>query len=266
MFAQERPEYKASAEAVGKLVTELRERDVGGIVAIDGRFACGKTMLGRHLAWRCGVSLIETDLFRAPAPVKLEYRLEDIRKVLDARLRARRLIIIDGAVSQEILADLSMTPDMVIRVVALDGSDLAEQEPQILAYEARYPCTDLLVHFLPFPNEYAHGLHLTLREWTEVKRLVISEPDIRKAWIFGSRATGIRTAKATRQPPDIDLAILPAWPIGDEEGTDIKRSIEFKERHADVLANYNIHVDWHGSGKHQSDAWHLDGVLILNRD
>jgi ABC-type phosphate/phosphonate transport system ATPase subunit len=50
----------------------------GKLVAIDGRDGSGKTTLGRYLAWRFNVTLIESDLFLLDGENRLTHRVDEI--------------------------------------------------------------------------------------------------------------------------------------------------------------------------------------------
>jgi MoxR-like ATPase len=52
-------EYECAASALAPILDDLP----GKVVAIDGYPGVGKSSLGRFLAWRFNISLIETDFF-----------------------------------------------------------------------------------------------------------------------------------------------------------------------------------------------------------
>jgi len=62
MNAKELPQYKVVMTALMPILYDLP----GKLIAIDGRLGVGKTTLGRYLAWRFNISLVETDLFLIP--------------------------------------------------------------------------------------------------------------------------------------------------------------------------------------------------------
>lgn len=261
MSAQERPEYEAACNAIADLYARG-----GGIVAIDGRPGSGKSKLATYLASRFEMENIKTDEFVIEARGRLKYRLADIAHIIGECRRRSRSIILDGAISQKTLVDLGYAPDVVIRVIANYAPESDEPlQKQVLDYERRYPRADIRLYPLPPPNEHAHGLRITSREWGDVFHIVSSEPEIIRAWIFGSRVTGVRTPKVTQEALDIDIAIQPSWPLGDAEGIDIRRGADFKGRHIEMLNRWNIQIQWHGSGA-ESDAWHLLGKQIWPAD
>jgi tRNA A37 threonylcarbamoyladenosine biosynthesis protein TsaE len=62
MITRELPQY---ADIVRRLTPALAGLPPK-LIAIDGPMSSGKTTLGRHLAWRFKVTLVEADLFAVP--------------------------------------------------------------------------------------------------------------------------------------------------------------------------------------------------------
>jgi predicted nucleotidyltransferase len=122
---------------------------------------------------------------------------------------------------------------------------------------------DRTIRNLPYPNEAALGLRLTDQEWTALIDFLSSEPEVKRAWVYGSRATGIRRKKERTAPPDIDVAIEPGWQ-SNENGTDIHMGAEFKARHAAEITRWKFDIDWHGFG-HPSDQYHHLGIQVWPR-
>ena len=76
--APERPEYARALSYLEPILLGLPPK----VVAIDGAHGVGKTTLGRFLAWRFNISLIETDLFLLEGTGRYLYRDNDLRAVL----------------------------------------------------------------------------------------------------------------------------------------------------------------------------------------
>lgn len=115
------------------------------LVAIDGRRCVGKTTLGRFLAWQFQVSLLESDNFMSGERGLPAYRLEDIQRVVDSRLRppGERPVIVDGICLQHLLRRIERPAQFTIYVESsergvIDPNDLGltELERAILQYEA----------------------------------------------------------------------------------------------------------------------------------
>lgn len=112
MNAPERQEYVEALEALKPVLIDLPFK----IIAIDGRPGVGKTTLGRFLAWRFNISLIETDLFLIRNQKAYIYRSEEIKSLIEHRREMSRPVVVDGIVSLKILDELSYRPDFHIHV------------------------------------------------------------------------------------------------------------------------------------------------------
>jgi adenylate kinase family enzyme len=133
MNTTELPQYLQVVDALAPVLHGLP----GKLIAIDGRLGSGKTTLGRYLAWRFNVSLVETDLFRGPGDT-LAYRLDEINRVIDARLKRSRPVIVECAVVLRLMAELKRKPHFVIYVSNANSTDTEHFADEIVAYEARY--------------------------------------------------------------------------------------------------------------------------------
>lgn len=111
----------------------------GKIVAIDGRPGVGKTTLGRFLAYRFNVSLIETDLFLLEGQGRLVYRNDEIARIIEKRLRQPRPVVVEGAAVLRLLAELNHQPDFTVYIINKDApenrGDLARD---LAAYETQF--------------------------------------------------------------------------------------------------------------------------------
>jgi len=133
-------DYAPAVEALKPVLHNLP----GRIIAIGGLPGVGKTTLGRYLAYRFNVSLIETDLFLLPNRRALVYRENWLKKVIAARLDKadsdwQRPVIIEGATVLRLLASLGRKPDFIIHVINECGFEgrgaLADD---LRRYEAEY--------------------------------------------------------------------------------------------------------------------------------
>lgn len=116
MNAPERSEY---ARALTSLMPVL-EGLPPSVVAIDGAPGVGKTTLGRFLAWRFNISLIETDLFLLEGTGHYRYRDNELHAVLNSRLRRNRPAIFDGVVALRLLRSFDIDPQFHIHVTCED--------------------------------------------------------------------------------------------------------------------------------------------------
>lgn len=134
MNANELPEYARVVDALAPVLYDLP----GKIVAIDGRPGSGKTTLGRYLAWRFNITLLETDLFLHEGLGRLEYRADEIEKLITARLSRPRPIIVDSVAVLQLLRSVNRNADFLIYVrnTGLAGSEILKAE--LDAYDVRF--------------------------------------------------------------------------------------------------------------------------------
>nr|WP_306265238.1 hypothetical protein [Pararhizobium sp. IMCC3301] len=132
--AQIREEYATALQALKPILHDLP----AVIVAIDGRVGSGKTTLGRFLAWRFDVSLIETDLFLHRNEGKFTYRNDQIAGIIDHRMESDRPVIIEGMVALRLLEEVGREHDFHIHLICDDfeGSSITEQAWE--QYDADY--------------------------------------------------------------------------------------------------------------------------------
>lgn len=123
------PEYEQVVEALVPVLNNLP----GKVVGIDGLDGSGKTTLGRFLAWYFNVSLIETDHFLHDGQ-QFSYRLEEIDRIIGARLSKPRPVIVEGVQLLSLLSKLGRSPDFLIYVKnqCFSGSEALSYD--LLAY------------------------------------------------------------------------------------------------------------------------------------
>jgi hypothetical protein len=128
-------EYDSAASALVPILDDLP----GKIVAIDGYPGVGKTSLGRFLAWRSNVSLVETDLFLTEGHGRMMHRKEEIARIIKKRIDIPRPVIVEGCAVLRLLADLNRSPDFLIYLTSQDApivhGDLAAD---LTAYDAKF--------------------------------------------------------------------------------------------------------------------------------
>jgi len=109
------------------------------LIAIDGRPCSGKTTLGRFLAWWFNVSLIETDLFLFEGEGRYRYRTEDVARIIGARLRKDRPVIIEGVTVLRQLASMNLAADFLIYVDNASAPTLRQEyQDQFKGYETEF--------------------------------------------------------------------------------------------------------------------------------
>lgn len=135
MNASELPEYAFALSALEPVLYDLPPK----IIAIDGKSGIGKTTLGRFLAWRFNISLLESDLFLIRnRHSRLKYRMDDIGNIINSRIRGGCPIILDGIVALRLLRDLQKKHDFHIHVVGEQANGDSNFEAQWKAYESEF--------------------------------------------------------------------------------------------------------------------------------
>ena len=152
MFQNER-NYEPAVKALKPELDNLP----GKIVAISGLPGVGKTSLGRYLAYRFNVSLIETDLFLRRACEAMEHHEDMINQVIATRLdqddpERQRPVVIEGANVLRLLDRLGRRPDFIIQVI---NGDAPASNPRLAreleCYEAEYTPASAADLVLDFP-------------------------------------------------------------------------------------------------------------------
>lgn len=100
------------------------------IVVIDGRVGSGKTTLGRFLAWRFNITLIETDLFMHPNQLNFTYRNDHIAGIIQSRMESDRPVLVEGVVALRGLGDLGLEHAFHVHLICdeSEGSSITELE------------------------------------------------------------------------------------------------------------------------------------------
>ncbi|KAA0675731.1 hypothetical protein [Roseomonas genomospecies 6] len=99
------------------------------LIGIDGRPGAGKSSLASWLAWQLGAPAIHLDLFLVPDRVPPEWRLDDLSRAVQGRLRgfAReerrgRPLVVEGILLLDVLEAIGLEPDLLVHVVK-EGHD-----------------------------------------------------------------------------------------------------------------------------------------------
>jgi len=69
------------------------------------------------LSWSFNISLIETDLFRLPTNETLEYKEEEIKRIIAYRLSKPHPIIIESTIVQKLLKNINLKADYTTHIV-----------------------------------------------------------------------------------------------------------------------------------------------------
>jgi uridine kinase len=142
------PEF---AEEVGDIIQGMPKGESGivrQIIAVDGRYGVGKSVLSRYLGLVLGISCIHMDDY-FEGNKKLEYHvclLETVR----AKIEKNEGIIVDGIFSFRWLAKNYIKPDYLIRLQIENRSMKGHRKAKFDAYEKEYKPTHVIRFLNPF--------------------------------------------------------------------------------------------------------------------
>jgi adenylate kinase family enzyme len=134
MNTNELAQYAQAVEALAPVLYDLP----GKLVVIDGRPGSGKTTLGRYLAWRFNVSLLEADLFLFEGRGSLTYRTDEINRIIEFRLKKPRPIIVESVAALRLMKAISHKPDFLINVSNISAPESRTLKNEIESYEAEF--------------------------------------------------------------------------------------------------------------------------------
>jgi hypothetical protein len=86
------------------------------VIGVDGRDGKGKTSLASWIAWQFGMSAIHLDLFLVPRKGRIEWRISDLKRSIEARLKLEKPALIEGVKLLDALEALSLKPNFLIFV------------------------------------------------------------------------------------------------------------------------------------------------------
>lgn len=84
------------------------------VIGIDGRWGAGKSGLASWLGWQLGMPAIHLDLYMIRDSEPLEWRNEDLTRVMEQRRRLGRPVIVEGICLCRALQTLDRDPDFLI--------------------------------------------------------------------------------------------------------------------------------------------------------
>jgi len=134
MNTRELPEYAQVTDALATVLYNLP----GKIVVVDGHPGCGKTTLGRYLAWQFNVSLLEADIFLLEGCGPLVYRSDEIDRIMAFRLKMPRPIIVDSVAALRLMKSINRKPDFLIYVWNVNAQEDRTLKNEMESYEAEF--------------------------------------------------------------------------------------------------------------------------------
>jgi uridine kinase len=110
----------------------------GAVVAIDGRDGVGKTTLGRYLAWRFNVTLIETDLFLIPTQDYVIYLDDQINRIIERRITTPLPVIVEGVAMLQLMQRIHRVPDFSLYLHRPGHASSPLMAPRLAAYDEAF--------------------------------------------------------------------------------------------------------------------------------
>lgn len=86
------------------------------LIAIDGAGGAGKSSLASWIAWQFGMVAIHLDLYCVKGSDPLQWRSQELARVIAARLDLKRPLVVEGILLLDALASVSRKPDFLIFV------------------------------------------------------------------------------------------------------------------------------------------------------
>ena len=126
--------YPRAVQALTPVMRDL----AGVIVTIDGHDGAGKTTLGRYLAWRFNVTLIETDLFLIPTRDYVIHLDDQINRIIERRLSLPRPVIVEGVAILQLMRRINRVSDFKIYVADSGRSASRPMQRMLAAYEREF--------------------------------------------------------------------------------------------------------------------------------
>jgi hypothetical protein len=112
-----------------RLQSELGPERLPLVIGIDGRGGAGKSSLAFWLAWQLGMPAVSLDLYVIRDSEPLEWRYEDLGRLISARMKLRRPIIVEGICLCQSLHAFERGPDFLIWVENAGGPEPYPGDP-----------------------------------------------------------------------------------------------------------------------------------------
>lgn len=129
-----RAEYADALLALKPVLCNLPPK----IVVIDGPCGSGKTTLGRFLAWRFNITLIETDLCMHRDTCDFTYRNSDLDAVIEHRMKSCLPVILEGVFALRLLQKLGRKHAFHIHLICNEAEGTSVTESQWAKYENEF--------------------------------------------------------------------------------------------------------------------------------
>jgi Shikimate kinase len=108
------------------------------ILALDGRDGAGKTTLGHYLALHSGRQFLDTDFYLKRSKLAAPTHTKDLARVLNRQKGRNRPIVLAGVFIAETLKKMSISIDLLVRVIRVEQSGNDGWGDDYNSYEAAY--------------------------------------------------------------------------------------------------------------------------------
>jgi uridine kinase len=127
--------FSGSAQMLEKVQARLGPDRLPLLIAIDGPDGLGKSSLASWLAWQLGTPAIYLDLYVIKGSEPLQWRTEELSRVVSERLDNRRKpVVVEGIMILDALRAIDRKPDFL---VYLRGEGSYALSDRLRAYRAR---------------------------------------------------------------------------------------------------------------------------------
>jgi hypothetical protein len=106
------------------------------LIGIDGFDGAGKSSFAAWLAWQLGTPCLFLDDFRVKRTPPLSWRLDEVGRLLHARLDRGRPVVVESVFLLDALRQLGCEPDLLVYVES-EAREAADAMDGLVAYVAR---------------------------------------------------------------------------------------------------------------------------------
>lgn len=101
------------------------------LIGIDGRWGSGKSGTAAWLSWQLGVPFVALDLYMVQGSDPLEWRYEDLMRVLDSQERINCTVIVEGICLLKVLQMIARKPELLVWTENKGGPSCSPHEPTL---------------------------------------------------------------------------------------------------------------------------------------
>ena len=120
-------------ELLAEIRGQLGPRRLPLLIAIDGPDGVGKSALASWLCWQLEMPSIHLDLYLVPDTKPQEWRTEDLKRAIHARIERGRPVIAEGIFLLDVLDKIGRSPNFLIYIRGSDADQDDEEDIAALA-------------------------------------------------------------------------------------------------------------------------------------